>query len=203
MQKLEDLEEQGEINPYNPGFNPNQILKELNSNDDLDITTMREATDYFYRKKSHLSDKTVKNDGSGLQSHRGAYEWTIEHFIEKNELADVSPKLVKQKHFENIIFKKGIKMPTRKFYFRQLRVFWNKLIEWEIVEKNYLAAIKKDSPEEKSNILPKMIDERELQILFKAYDEDLVRKRARPDYDENLIQHWFKPMVSIYFYCGL
>jgi integrase len=164
---------------------------------------MREAADYFYRKKAHLSDKTVKHDGSGKQSHRGAYERAIEHFINKNDLADVSPKLVKQIHFENIIFKKGIKVPTRKFYFRQLRVFWNKLLDWNIVEKNYLKAIKKDLPDEKSNILPKMIDEEELHRLFRAYDKDLYRKRARPDYDESLTQHWFKPMMSIYFYCGL
>jgi integrase len=203
LEKLEDLEEEGQIDPYSRSFDPKQTLKELNSNDELAIRTMREAADYFYMKKSHLSDKTVKNSGSGKQSDRGAYERAIEHFLKKNELANTPPKLVRKHHFEAIIFKKGIKMATRRFYFRQLRAFWNKLLEWKIVENNYLKAIKNDLPDQKSNIRPKMLSKKELVTLFKAFDKDLKRKRARPDWDENLNQHWFKPVMAIYFYCGL
>jgi hypothetical protein len=83
LEKLEDLEEEGQIGPYSQGFDPKQTLKALNSNDELAIGMMREAADYFYMKKLHLSDKTVKNSGSGKQSDRGAYERAIEHFLKK------------------------------------------------------------------------------------------------------------------------
>jgi integrase len=92
---------------------------------------------------------------------------------------------------------------TRWFYFKQLRAFWNKLLEWEIVEKDFPAAIKKDMPEMRSNARPKMLSEEELHRLFEAFDIDLKRKRARPDWDEARCQHWFKPLISVYAYCGL
>jgi hypothetical protein len=123
-------------------------------------------------------------------------------FSKKNDLANTPPKLVRQHHFEAIIFKKGIKPNTRGFYFKQLRVFWNKLLEWGIVENNYLKAIKKDLPDEEENIRPKMLSKKEFEKLFKSFDDELKRKRARPDWDESLAQHWFKPVMAIYFYCG-
>jgi integrase len=203
LETLDELEQTGQINPYSPNFDPKVILKEQKQQEEgLGISTMREAADYFYMKKSHLSSKTVKNSGSGKRSDRGAYERAIEFFIKKNDIADLSPKLVKRIHFEKVIFR-DIKPDTMWYYFSQLRVFWNKLLEWGIVETNYLNAIKKDLPDKKSNIRPKMLTKKELDRLFKTFDDDLKRKRARPDWDESLNQHWFKPMMAIYFYCGL
>lgn len=202
LEKLENLEEQGKINPYGPSFNPKQILAEQNNSSGLNIRTMRAAADYFYKKKAHLSDKTVKNANSDVQAERGAYERAIEFFISHNDIADLAPRLVNRQHFEDVIFR-DIKTPTMWFYFRQLRAFWNKLLEWGIVENNYLTAIKKDMPDLQSNTRPKMVSEEELMQIFKTFDEDLERKRERPDWDESRLQHWFKPMMAVYFYCGL
>lgn len=203
LEDLEKLEEAGNIDPFREGFNPRKILDELNSGRALEIYTVREAADYFYKKKSHLSNSTVKNAANRTMDNSGAYEQAIEHFIALNDIADLSPLLVKQHHFENVIFKPGIKPATRHFYFKQLRVWWNKLLDWEIVKHNHLAAIKKDLPEIRDNTRPKMLTRKELGILFTTFDKELNRKLRIKEYDETRTQRWFKPLIAVYFYCGL
>lgn len=204
LETLEKLEDHGSINPYDKDFDPKQTLKELKQKDQkLDINTVRQAADYFYRRKSHLSSATVKNPDTLTQDSGGAYERAIEHFINKNDIAGLSPLLVKQHHFEAVIFKPDIKPPTRHFYFKQLRVWWNKLLDWRIVEQNFFPEIKKDLPPLKSNTKSKMLTENELHKLFAIFDKELERKLKRPEYDISKAQHWFKPLIAIYFYCGL
>lgn len=204
LDRLEELEEKGVINPYQKGFDPQLVLRELSGqNKQLGINTVREAADHFYKKKSHLSNSTVKNSKKRTQDNSGAYERAIEHFISKNDIADLSPLMIQKHHFEKIIFKPGVKPATRHFYFKQLRVWWNKLLEWDVVEHNYFQTIKKDLPEVRNNAREKMLSEDELALLFDAFDKDLERKRKLKEYDENRVQHWFKPLIGIYFYCGL
>jgi integrase len=179
------------------------LQEQKQKNEGLGINTMREAADYFYMKKDHLSNSTVHNAENRTIHNSGAYEQAIEHFISKNDIADLSPRLAEKSHFEKIIFKPDIKTPTRWFYFKQLRVFWNKLLDWNIVKNDYLASIKKDMPKKRSNLRPKMLSQDELHLLFRTFDKELERKRARPDWDESLLQHWFKPLMAVYFYCGL
>jgi integrase len=63
--------------------------------------------------------------------------------------------------------------------------------------------LKEDLPRIRENTRPKMISEEELGILFKKFDEELERKKDLPEFDPNLVQHWFKPIVALYFYGGL
>ncbi|TYP92099.1 Site-specific recombinase XerD [Fodinibius salinus] len=204
LETLEKLEDRNVIDPYHKEFEPQAILKEYNRNDkQIQINTLREAADYFYNRKSHLSNSTVHNAENRTIHNSGAYEQAIEHFISLNDIADLPPLMVRQHHFEKVIFKPNIKPATRHFYFKQLRVFWNKLLDWDVVEHNYFAAIKKDLPDKKSNTRPKMLRAKELKELFNAFDKDLERKLQLPEYDKNQAQHWFKPLIGIYFFCGL
>ncbi len=204
LDTLEELEGQGAIDPYHKDFDPKHVLKELNSSDKkLNINTVRQAADYFYQRKSHLSNATIRNPKNRTLDNSGAYERAIEHFITKNDIAGLSPLMVRQQHFDNVIFKPGIKPATRHFYFKQLRVWWNKLIDWGIVDRNFFPDIKKDLPKKRSNTKSKMMSEQELQKLFTTFDKELERKKERQEYDESQVQHWFKPLISIYFYCGL
>lgn len=204
LETLERLEEQGIIEPYSPEFDPVKSLKEFNNKGTgLKINSVRQAADYFYQKKAHLSKATIRNAKKRTMDNSGAYEQAIEHFITLNDIADLSPLLVKKHHFEKVIFKPKIKPATRHFYFKQLRVWWNKLLEWEIVKNNYFPAIKKDLPEKRQNARPKMLTKNELHIIFKKFDEELSRKRKIKEYDSSRTQHWFKPLMAIYFYCGL
>lgn len=204
LEKLEELEEKGVIYPYQSEFDPQLVLREVSGKSKpLQINTVRQAAEYFYRKKSHLSNSTVKNPKKRTQDNSGAYERAIEHFINKNDIAHLSPLLVQQHHFENVIFKPGIKPATRHYYFKQLRVWWNKLLDWNIVEHNYFPTIQKDLPKIRNNARKKMLSEDELGLLFEAFDKDLERKRQITEYDESKIQYWFKPLMGIYFYCGL
>jgi site-specific recombinase XerD len=203
LEKLEKLEETEAINPYSSNFDPKTILKEQKQKKEgLGIHTVREAADYFYKKKSHLSNASVNSDKDFSMNTGGAYERVIEFFIKKNDIADLSPRLVQRQHFENVIFR-DVKPATMGFYFRTLRAWWNKLLEWNIVETNYPAMIKSDIPAQKDNVREKMMTERELEQLFETFDDDLKKKRKQKHWNDGLAQHWFKPLIAVYFYCGL
>lgn len=203
LETLQKLEEQGQINPFGSNFDPKTILKEqVQQEQTVNITTIRGAADYFYRKKSHLSNASVNNAKHRTMNNSGTYERVIEYFIKKNDIADLSPRLVKREHFERVIFR-DIKPATMGFYFRSLRAWWNKLLEWGIVEKDYLKSLKKDLPKQKSNVRQKMMTDKELHQLFDAFDEDYKRKKRKKKFNDSQTQHWFKPLMSVYFYCGL
>lgn len=48
-----------------------------------------------------------------------------------------------------------------------------------------------------------MITEAELQKLFEVFDRELERKKKLPEFDPSKVQHWFKPVIVVYFYGGL
>lgn len=203
-QQLEKLKEEGEINPYNGNFNPQIILAGLNQNKTIpNIHTVREAADYFYKKKDHLSDKTVANTGSSDMNKQGAYEQAIEHFISLNDIADLPPEHIQLSHFEAVIFKKGLATSSRHFYFRQLRVWWNVLLRKNIVTVDFFEELRKDLPEKKTNTRPKMLSEEELCKLFDTFDKRLAKKRKQKHWVESQAQIWFKPLIATYFYTGM
>lgn len=190
LTELEKLESLGKIDPYSPGFNPLTVLKKDSNN--LGCNTMRDALNIFLDSKKHLSAQTVE-----------AYEWAIEHFIDANELENVHPKNVYQKHFEAIIFKADIKISTRHYYFRHFRAFWNFLLDKKIVEENYFKDIRSRLPKKRVNTRPKMITKKELTKLFETFDSELERKKKLADFDPDKVQYWFKPIICLYMYGGL
>ncbi len=190
--ELEKLESLGKINPFSKGFNPKKVLQQNTRKETVHCNTVSESIELFYKSKSHLSPATI-----------GAYQRALDHFVELNELADEHPTNVLAYHFENVIFKKGITSATRHYYFRHYRSWWKFLLKKKIVEKDYFPMLKEDLPRIRENTRPKMISEEELGILFKKFDEELERKKDLPEFDPNLVQHWFKPIVALYFYGGL
>lgn len=42
-----------------------------------------------------------------------------------------------------------------------------------------------------------------MEFFIRNSNEELSRKKDLPEFDPNLVQHWFKPIVSLYFYGGL
>jgi len=96
---LEQLAQKDQIDPFSDSFNPKSILKswkkkKRKKSRNNNINTMRKAADYFYRKKAHLSNKTVNLDAK-KPSQWGAYQRAVEHFISINEIADLPPKAVR------------------------------------------------------------------------------------------------------------
>lgn len=191
LRDLQKLASMGKIDPGSPGFDPLRSLRELHK-PKVTCKTVRQAADLYYEKKQHLSGPTID-----------AYKRAIEHFIELNELGQEHPKMVTADHFEAIILKPGIKSPTRHFYFRQLRAWWNWMLRKEIVTENLPAVVKQELPRKKENTRPKMITEAEFNRLVEVFDQDLDRKKRRPDYKQNKVQHWFKPLMAVYYYAGL
>jgi integrase len=192
LKELEKLESLGRINPFANGFDPKKELQRNTQKETVLCNTVRESIELFYKSKGHLSPATI-----------GAYQRALDHFVELNELSDVHPTNVLSYHFENVIFKKGITSATRHYYFRHFRSWWKFLLKKNIVEKDYFTMLKEDLPRIRENTRPKMISEEELGILYKKFDEELSRKKDLPEFDPNLVQHWFKPIVSLYFYGGL
>lgn len=192
LKQLNKLEELGKIDPAVPNFDPVKIIQKANKPDKRYCNTVREAADKFYQAKSYRSKATI-----------GAYERAIEHFIEFNNLEEVDPRNILQEHFEAIIFKPGIKTATAHYYFRHYRAWWNWLLKKKLVDQDFFDEIREDLPEKRVQTRPKMISEDELKLLFKAYDEELERKKELPEFKEDQVQHWFKPIIAIYFYAGL
>jgi site-specific recombinase XerD len=192
LKELEKLESLGRINPFVNGFDPKKELQRNTQKETVRCNTVSESIELFYKSKNHLSPATI-----------GAYQRALDHFVELNELSDVHPTNVLSYHFENVIFKKGITSATRHYYFRHFRSWWKFLLKKNIVEKDYFPTLKQDLPRIRENTRPKMISEEELGILFKKFDEELARKKDLPEFDPNLVQHWFKPIVALYFYGGL
>ena len=132
-----------------------------------------------------------------------AYKRALDHFVDLNGLYDEHPKTITVRHFENIIFKKGISTSTRHYYFRHLRTWWRFLKKRKIVEQNHFEYLKEDMPPIRENNRPKMITEDELDLLFKTFDKELRRKEKLPEFEPDKVQHWFKPILALYFYGGL
>jgi site-specific recombinase XerD len=190
-ERLDRLEEQGKINPFGNNFKPLKILKSQESKR-YDIHTVEDALKKFLETKKHLSGKTVE-----------AYEWAIKHFIDHNDIAYLHPTELHINHFENIIFKDGISIETRHYYFRHFRAWWNWMMDNDIVDFNFFDEIKKKMPKKSKSTRPKMITIEELYQVFKAYGEELVRKVNLPDFDAKKVQYWFRPMMCLYTFAGL
>jgi integrase len=192
LKELQELELLGKVDPFAPGFDPKEALKGDQPIDKKYCATVRDALDMFYSAKQHLSPATVD-----------AYKRALEHFIELNGLEKASPKSITIRHFENVIFKKGINAATRHYYFRHFRSWWKYLKKQNVVEAEYFDFLKEDLPRIRENTRPKMISEDELGILFRKFNAELDRKKTLPEFDPDRVQYWFKPIVALYFYGGL
>jgi integrase len=192
LKELRELELLGKIDPFAPGFDPKEALKGDQPVDKHYCATVKEALDKFYSAKQHLSPATID-----------AYKRALDHFVDLNGLDNASPKSITIRHFENVIFKSGITAATRHYYFRHFRSWWKFLIKKEIVDTDFFDSLKEDLPRIRENSRPKMISENELKTLFKTFDSELERKKTLPEFDPERVQHWFKPIVALYFYGGL
>ena len=190
--ELEKLESLGKIDPFSPGFNPKRALADDKPKNTIQCSTVTDALNLFYSAKQHLSPATV-----------GAYKRALDHFVDLNDLAKASPKNIRPYHFENVIFKRGITAATRHYYFRHFRSWWKFLKKKKVVEADIFDSLKQDLPRIRENTRPKMISEDELKSLFKTFDLELERKKTLPEFDPERVQHWFKPIVALYFYGGL
>ncbi|MEX0723700.1 MAG: tyrosine-type recombinase/integrase [Gracilimonas sp.] len=190
ISKLERLESLGNIDPFHPSFDPVAALKE--EENPYNCRTVREAIDMFYEAKKHLSPATI-----------AAYKRVLEYFLELNDLEKIDPRRINLKHFERVILRKEIKTATMGFYFKHLKTWWYYLKKRKIVDKDLIDQIKEELPKVRSSIRPKMISEEELMQVFEKYDEELERKKKLPEFDPRKVQHWFKPILALYYYAGL
>jgi integrase len=192
VNELEKLVSLGKIDPFSPGFNPKHVLEDEKPENKVQCSTVTDALNLFYSAKQHLSPATVD-----------AYKRALDHFVNLNELGKASPKSIRPYHFENVIFKRGITAATRHYYFRHFRSWWKFLKKKNVVETNIFDSIREDLPKIRENTRPKMISADELKTLFKTFDSELERKKTLPEFDPEIVQHWFKPIVALYFYGGL
>ena len=190
--ELEKLESLGKIDPFSPGFNPKRALAGEKKNDSVSCPTVADALNLFYSAKQHLSPATINT-----------YKRALDHFVDLNGLEKESPKSIRIHHFENVIFKRGITAATRHYYFRHFRSWWKFLKKKKIVDYDFFDSLKEDLPRIRENTRPKMISEDELTLLFKTFGNELKRKEKLPEFDPDLVQHWFKPIIALYFYGGL
>lgn len=189
INELERKEELGLIDPKSESFNPADILK---PDKQIEYSTVRKAVDEFLDSKSHLSPKTVE-----------AYEWQLEYFMDYNGVEQKNPRDLTQAHFENLIFKSGIRSATRHTYFRHFRAWWNFLLDKEVVRENYFDDIKKKLPKIRTSPKKTMITPEELKTVFATFGKELIRKTKRPDFDPKKVQHWFRPIICLYTFAGL
>ena len=143
LEKLESLEK---IDPFSSGFNPKRALTDDQPENKINCNTVTDALELFYSAKQHLSPATVN-----------AYKRALDHFVDFNGLEKASPKSVRPHHFENIIFKLGVSVATRHYYFRHYSAWWKFFKKKKVVETDIFDSIKEDLPRLRENTRPKMI----------------------------------------------
>jgi len=87
-------------------------------------------------------------------------------------------------------------------YHRNLKTFYNWLVEQKVVKKNPCLAIRLPNPKE--DMVSKIINEEKLHQLFHTFRREQHKLRTAGKLN-SLVQKklWFKPLVTLAFYTGL
>jgi integrase len=99
-------------------------------------------------------------------------------------------------------FRKDLAPATQASYLTHYKVFFRWLHEKQIVKVNITKDIKASKPPQ--NISEKTITKEQLEEIFKAFDK-FTKENVAAGFITKPHQKrdWFKPMISMFYYCGL
>ncbi len=188
LEVLERKHEDGEIDPFSANFHIESALRE--NVEILPPFTLDESLQMLIDSKRHRKKRS-----------RQIYEDIIGYFLSFHNLHQLPLSAVNKEHFTTFLYRPGISTSTRYTDKQNLRAWWRFLLKNTWVKKDLISDI--DLPERDAPILPKMITNDEIILLFKAFDDHKTEKQKSPYHRKYFEQDWFKPVILILFDAGL
>jgi len=187
--KYEDLYQRGEIDPFN-GWTPKKEAEKKRKSLKGKYMSLKDAAELFVENRSQANQQTKDN-----------YERHLNML--QDELGSTMPvtEIVEQ-DLRDYCFREGLAPATQASYLRHYKVFFRWLHKKEIVKENITDGIK--APKVPQNISVKTISKDQLDLLFEKFDK-FNRENEKDGFITKPHQkrHWFKPMISTFYYCGL
>lgn len=188
--EYEKLYESGEIDPFEAGWNLSDYESEKNDHSSEHAVILDRLVDEFLESKTGVTQKTKDTYDEILKRFSSEVGKTMP--IQKVNSGDVS----------KFCLRKDLANASKKNYHRHLNAFFNWLKENDIVEKNPCKEV--NLPKVKDNLSEKIIEEDELEELFKAYRESQFKKRKTGRINRKMAKkNWFRPLVMLGFYTGM
>lgn len=153
--------------------------------------TVGECSEEFLKEKKKLSYDT----------HRG-YFYVLNSWMDfigcKTAMVD---SLTPEEHIAPFLQRKGIGSNTANSERSRLRTFTNWLVKKKRLSNNLMDDI--ELPKTDVQYRPKMINRKELDLIFKAYDEHIEERKGNRNYRKWQSQLWFKPAIATIFFTGI
>lgn len=187
--KYEDLFERGEIDPFN-GWTPKKEAEEKRKSLKGKYMSLKDAGDLFVKNRSQANQQTKDNYKRHMK-------------MLQEELGSTMPVTeILEQDIRDFCFRKDLAPATQASYLRHYKVFFRWLHEKQIVKKNITKDIKASKPPQ--NISEKTITKEQLEEIFKAFDE-FTKENVADGFitKPHQMRDWFKPMISMFYYCGL
>ncbi|KPP95117.1 MAG: phage integrase [Bacteroidetes bacterium HLUCCA01] len=194
LNELTRLHDMGEFEYNDPSLDIKSLLaKEDKPKSTVRVRTCREAVNAFYEYKSSLwTPQTMKT-----------YKHVLEYWLNTGDVENKPVRSLQAAHIRPAIFRKGIKATTMHHYYRHMKSLWTYLLAMGIAKTDLVSPLKKQIPQKRDNTRPKMLTSEEFELLIETFEKDLERKQSTYSYDKSLVQNWFIPLISLYFFAGL
>jgi site-specific recombinase XerD len=191
--KKYDFEKQyelGRIDPFN-GWTPKQEQhRSIQERKNSSYVTLSDLAKLFVEERSQANTVTKKNYKRHLD------------MMAKQVGKTMPVKMITEKDIRKFCFRSTLRTATQASYLRHLKVFFRWLKENNHVDQDVTAQIK--PPKINDRISGKIISEKELERIFTAYRQDILKKRKlRQIVTEAQSRSWFRPVVMTAFYGGL
>lgn len=110
--------------------------------------------------------------------------------------------MLKANDIREICFRSDLAVTTQRTYLRHYKVFFKWLFDNQYLDENLTKNIKPPKPVDR--VALKIITKSELGRLFEVFDQH-IQKNIKKGYikKENQKMHWFKPMITTFYYTGL
>jgi integrase len=151
------------------------------------------VVDNFYcERKSRWTNQTLIT-----------YKNVLEFWLSHNKLESIGIDKVNSRHFKAILNREGIKATTKHYYYRHFKSFWSFVLEEYPNLIDMVTPLKKNIPAKRDNTRPKMLTDEEFEFMVAAFKNEEKRKRSLYEYDKDLVQNWFLPIMALLMYAGL
>lgn len=189
--EYEKLYQSGEINPFDDDWN----LQKFEKQQELEGTSitspfLNSLKDEFLKSKTNVTGKT-----------KTTYKQILSQFIDM--IGHTMPiTKVNANDIRTFCLREKLANASKKTYLIHLKAFFNWVVERGFIEINPCDKIA--LPKTRDNLVDKIIEEKDLKILFKKFKEYQHKHQdSGAIKSDEQMQHWFIPVITLAFYTGL
>ncbi|MEX0684744.1 MAG: site-specific integrase [Balneolales bacterium] len=189
--RYQELYELGEIDPFSKGWSLKEYEKNANQPTSVNPNRMLfELKEQFLKQKTNTTAQTQRT-----------YAYIISQFMV--QVGETMPVTNIDSHdIRTFCLRSDLALASQKNYLRHLKNFFNWVVDQGDIEANPCNKVL--TPKTRDNLVEKVIDEEQLQTLFKTFrNYQLGQKKAGAISTSGQMQFWFKPLITLAFYTGL